>query len=427
MKSPFEKIVLKNGVRLILVPMSGVNSVAISVMVGVGSRYETKANNGVSHFLEHMTFKGTKKFPTTDDVNIVERSGGLQNAYTDIDITSYHNKVLASDWQLALDINKELCLNPLIEEKHIDRERDVILEEMKRSEDDPGAKVDEVFHQMMYPGTTLGMRVIGEKDSLIRSNASTLRAYHDMWYRPDRIVVVVAGNIGKLEESLIKRHVEEWFSRLHNKSSGNFKKVVDRQVTPAVQIVTKPDVQQAHLIIGLRTFPRAHDHRFAWHVFNLLMGVGFTSRFFKEIREKRGLCYHIRSSSSNWHDVGYWSIYAGVATEKVKEATRAILAELAKAKEKGVTEEEISIAKKRIKTMIAFSSENPEFINEYYGRQELHNEPKLTLEEYLVKIDAVTKEDINDLLKKYFIGKTLNLALVWNKPSDDKLSDFLIL
>ena len=135
MKSkPYEKVILSNGVRLILVPMEGVNSVATSVMVGVGSRYEEASINGISHFLEHMVFKGTKKYPTTDDVNTIERAGGLQNAYTDIDITNYHNKVLSTDWELALEINKELALAPLFEQKHVDKERDVIIEEMKRYE-----------------------------------------------------------------------------------------------------------------------------------------------------------------------------------------------------------------------------------------------------------------------------------------------------
>src|SRR5258706_2212843 len=165
-KLPFTKTTLKNGLRMIIIPMEGVNSVATSVMVGVGSRYETPEINGISHFLEHMVFKGTKKYPTTEDVNTIERAGGLQNAYTDIDITNYHSKALSTDWELALDINKELATKPLLEQKHVDKERDVIIEEMKRYEDEPAAKVGETFHEMMYPGTKLGMPVIGREKSL---------------------------------------------------------------------------------------------------------------------------------------------------------------------------------------------------------------------------------------------------------------------
>ncbi|KKW11412.1 MAG: Processing peptidase [Microgenomates group bacterium GW2011_GWC1_49_7] len=194
-KAPYDKVTLKNGVRLMMIPMEGVNSVATSVMVGVGSRYETSDDNGISHFLEHMVFKGTKKYPTTEDVNTIERAGGLQNAYTDIDITNYHNKVLADDWSLALDINKELATKPLIEQKHVDKERDVIIEEMKRYEDEPAAKVNETFHHMMYPGTKLGMRIIGEEKSLRSVTSKELKTYHKQWYSPDRIVVVIAGKV----------------------------------------------------------------------------------------------------------------------------------------------------------------------------------------------------------------------------------------
>ncbi len=455
---PYERIVLPNGVRLLLIDVPGVNSVATCVMVGVGSRYETKAINGVSHFLEHMVFKGTKKYPTTEDVNTIERQGGLQNAYTDIDITNYHNKVLSTDWSLALEINKELALKPLLEEKYIEKERNVILEEMKRYEDEPAAKVEETFHTMMYPGTKLGMRIIGEEDSLNAANAQTLRSYHDAWYRQERMVVVVAGQLktqnSKLkstsQNSKVKEKVQEWFGERSLSSSGltrgsrsiqkldsgseagmtdpnkdGLETVQDHQDRPHLQVVTKPDAQQAHLVIGLRTFSRASEDRFAWNVFNLLMGISFTSRLFKEIREKRGLCYHIRSSSNNWADVGNWSIYAGVGTAQVPEATRAILAELTKAVEKGIGEDEIAVSKKRLKTILSFKSEDPEFFTEYYGRQELFGEPLMTLDDYIKKIESVTKADIDALLKKYFVTSNLNMALVWNKKRDEKLGQLL--
>ena len=422
-KLPYDKVTLKNGVRLMMIPMEGVNSVATSVMVSVGSRYETVEINGISHFLEHMVFKGTKKYPTTEDVNTIERAGGLQNAYTDIDITNYHNKVLSTDWSLALDINKELATKPLLEQKHVDRERDVIIEEMKRYEDEPASKVGETFHSMMYPGTKLGMPIIGKEKSLRSVASKELKAYHDMWYTPDRLVVVLAGNIASRGQ--IAKKTQEMFGALTGASLGDIELVREYQNEPKVEVVTKPDAQQAHLTLGVRAFNRDSDDRFAWNVFNLIMGVSFTSRLFKEIREKRGLCYQIRSSADNWKDVGYWSIYAGVATTKVEETVKAIITELAKVVAHGVTDEEVRIAKKRLKTMIAFRSEDPEFLNEYYGRQELYGQPILTLDDYLAKIDEVTKKQIDILLPKYIRKNTLNLALVWNKTRDDTLLKLL--
>lgn len=423
-KRPFEKITLANGVRLLLVPMKGVNSVATSVMVAVGSRYETKEMNGISHFLEHMVFKGTKKYPTTEDVNTIERAGGLQNAYTDIDITNYHNKVLSTDWSLALDINRELAIAPLLEQKHVDRERDVIIEEMKRYEDEPAVKVNQSFHEMMYPGTALGMPVIGKEASLRSVAARELKAYHDQWYTPDRMVVVLAGKINGKERE-IRKKAEVWFGHLSGQSLSDSELVRDVQREPRLALVTKPDASQAHLTIGIRAFARASQDRFAWSLFNLIMGVSFTSRLFREIREKRGLCYHIRSAPDTWKDVGYWSIYAGVATEKVHEAVRAILHELSKVAAHGVTDEEVRIARKRLVTMLAFKSEDPEFLNEFYGRQELYGQPMMTMEAYLERIKAVTKQEIDTVVPKYIRGETLNLAVVWNKKKDEELLNLL--
>jgi len=360
-----------------------------------------------------------------EDINVVERIGGLQNAYTDIDITNYHSKVLSTDWELALDVNKELALEPKLPQKLIDKEREVIIEEMKRYEDEPSAKAEETFHGMLYPGTKLSMRIIGTEVALRASDANTLKTYHDSWYTPEKMVVVLAGKLATSDMQQAIRKTKEWFGGLKGEAKGDIEMVTDVQDAPKLEVITKPDAQQAHLVLGLRTFARGSQERFAWNVFNMLMGVSFTSRLFKEIREKRGLCYHVRSSSDGWKDVGNWSIYAGVATVRVEEAVSAIMVELKKALDKGVTSDEVKVAQKRIKTMLAFRSEDPEFLNEYYGRQELFGEPVITLEEYWKKIDEVTKEDIFKLIRKYFVTKNLNLALVWNKKRDEKILKLL--
>jgi predicted Zn-dependent peptidase len=236
----------------------------------------------------------------------------------------------------------------------------------------------------------------------------------------------VAGNITSQSEKISKT-VKEWFTFPQgSEHSGEMETVVDSQDAPRVTVITKPDASQAHVTLGIRSFARSSEDRYAWNVFNLLMGISFTSRLFKEIREKRGLCYHIHSANDTWADVGYWSIYAGVATEKVHEAVTGILAELTKAVATGVTNGEIAIAKKRLKTMLAFKSEDPEFLTEWYGRQELFNQkPVMTLPEYYEKIDAVKKDDIDGLIRKYLVTKNLNLALVWNKKEDTSLAEKL--
>ena len=240
---------------------------------------------------------------------------------------------------------------------------------------------------------------------------------------PDKIVVVLAGNL-RTREPMVKK-TQEWFKGLQGDSLKYDEVVQNNQTEPKVEVVTKRDVQQAHLTLGVRAFNRDSEDRFAWNLFNLIMGVSFTSRLFKEIREKRGLCYHIRSSADTWKDVGYWSIYAGVATDKVEEAVKAILHELANVVAHGVTAGEVGVAKKRLKTMLAFKSEDPEFMGEYYGRQELFGQKLITLDQYIAKIDAITKQDIDVLLPKYIRQETLNLALVWSKLKDEKLRQLL--
>jgi predicted Zn-dependent peptidase len=424
MKDPYIKKTLPNGVRLILVPMASVNSIATAVAVGVGSRYETAKINGISHFLEHMVFKGTKKYPTTDDVNSIERAGGLQNAYTDIDVTNYHNKVLHTDWELALEINKELAIEPKLPKEWVDMERGVIIEEMKRYDDEPASKVEEAYHALLYPNSRLGMRIIGEKESLHAVTDKELREYHDAWYVPERIVVLLAGNVAPYT-SVIEERLNEWFGHLKKKKTESVELVTPKQSKPALTVITKNDAAQAHMIIGLRSFARASEDRFAWNLFNLIMGVSFTSRLFKEVREKRGLCYHIRSTSSTYQEVGSWDIYAGVATEKVEEATKAIIEELHKANGYGITADELIVAKKRLKTMLAFRSEDPEFWTEWYSRAELYDMPLMSMEDYIKKIEKISVETINDLVKKYFKTQNLNMALVWSKKQDDSLKELL--
>lgn len=421
----FEKIVFPNGARLLCIPIPGVESMATSVMVGVGSRYETKDINGLSHFLEHMVFKGTQKYPTTDDVNFIERLGGLQNAYTDLDVTCYHNKVLGEDWKSGLEINKELALYPRLEEKYVDKERDVILEEMKKYEDEPAIKVGEVFHHMLYPDARLGMRIIGEEAPLRAANAKTLQDYHDAWYQPERIVVVLAGKFTDEVKKECIATVTEWFGKLPAKKTGDIERVTEHQTEPQVAFVTKKDAKQAQITLGIRTVNRYSDYRFPGNVFNLLFGVSFTSRLFKEIREKKGLCYTIRSSPDTFEDVGYWSIYAGVATNKVHEAVAGIMQEIRKVYAEGVTDEEVKIAIKRLKTMLAFRAEDPEFATEWYGRQELYHMPIMSLTEYMERIEKVTKEEINTMMKTFFPPNTLNLAVVWNRPEDPELVKLL--
>ncbi len=409
---------LENGVRLLLVPVEGVASVSVGVYAACGSRYEPEEISGVSHFLEHMAFKGTRKYPTYDDVHAIERLGGRQNAYTSVDITKFYAKVLAEDWEKTLDVTADLALNPALPEKDFDQERRVIIEEMMMYEDDLPAKSGEAYHGLVYGDNSLGRRTIGTKESLARVNKQAMHDFHDSRYQAGDLVVAVSGKIES--EFEIEKRVRELFGGLEKKKNAGFENIVFEQRRPRVELIEKPKAEQANLIIGFRTCGRKSEDRFPLMVFNLLMGSGFTSRLFKRIREEKGLCYAISSDASFYDETGDWAVGAGVATERIDEAIEAIMAEIKLIIDHGVKEEELAISKKRYEAAAAFRMESPDGLGEFFGTQVVYGMPILTLEDYLAKIRSVTLSDIERVVKKYFVNASLNLAVVGRFRKKDK-------
>jgi predicted Zn-dependent peptidase len=401
---------LSNGVRIVLVPMESVSSTSVGVYVACGSRYETEDISGVSHFLEHMVFKGTKKYPSFDDVHVVERIGGIQNAYTSTDVTKYYAKVLANDWEKTLDVTSQLALEPLLPDREFDVERKVIFEEMAMYEDDLPSKSDEVFHNLMYGDNSLGRRIIGSQETLSRVTRDVMEKYMKEKYKSGDIVVVISGKIENTKEVI--KAVKDRFEALPKAANGGFEIVTHSQDKSRVNVVTKPKAEQANLVVGFPTCDRFSEDKYALQVFNLLMGVGFTSRLFKKIREEKGLCYSIRSGLSTYHELGDWSIWAGLDTKRVDEALSSILDELKKVLMQGVSQEELRVAKKRHASGTAFQMESPDAVGEFYGKRVVYGLPMMTIDEYLEKIESVTLSDIERITKKYFLSDKLNLVVV---------------
>ena len=284
----FEEVEFENGVRLVMVSMEGVESLSVGVFCACGGRYEPAEISGVSHFLEHMAFKGTKNFPTYDDVHSVERLGGVQDAYTGTDLTKYYAKVLAVDWERALEVVCDLALHPLLPQKDFESERKVILEEMAMYEDDLPVKAGEVYHELIYRGSALGRRLIGTRESLGRIGRREMQEYHERNYRAENLVVVVAGRM--MERGAVVEKTRKIFAGVKGGRNDGFAEAGVIGKSPEVKVFTKKDAQQANLVLGFAACDRFSEDRFALQVFNLLMGVGMTSRLFKRIREKRGLC-----------------------------------------------------------------------------------------------------------------------------------------
>ena len=414
---------LSNGVRLVFVPMEGVESVSVSVFVGCGGRYESDKVAGISHFLEHMVFKGTKSFPTYDDVHVVERLGGAMNAYTDIDATKFYAKVLSVDWKVTLDVISDLVLSPLLPQKEFDPERKVIIEEMAMHEDDLPWKAEEVYHQLTFSGSSLGTRIIGTRESLMQIDRDVMSEFRKKMYKSGNIVVVISGKITEKEK--IESRVKELFESLPASDNGGFTPFRDGQDKSRVIVIEKPKAEQANLIMGFKVCGRLSDDKYPLQVLNLILGSGFTSRLYRKIREEKGLCYSIYSGMSNYSEIGEWSVSAGLNLDRLDEAIDEILAQLKLFLDKGADLQEVETAKKRFSAAAAFQMESPDRLGEFYGRQVLMGEKVLTVHEYLERITSVTASQVLGVARKYFDMKKINLALV-GKYKKEKAEEQLL-
>ncbi len=409
-KNTFDFYRLPNGVRVMLVPMVGVESVAVGTYMGVGARYETENINGISHFLEHMVFKGTLKFPTHQDTSYLEGLGAIQNAWTDVDATAYWCKIPANRWKEGLEVVKELALNPTFPEKDLEIERGTILEEINRSADRPENVVGEELFRLMFAGNTLERTILGKPEVIKAVTRQDFVDYHTKHYLSGNAAVILAGKID-VEET--KKAISEWFGGMPEKIATGYDIYRDSQTQSQVAIFNKDLSNQAHIELAVRGLTLDDPRRFALAILTSYLGEGLSSRLFVELREKRGLCYAVRASEQKMKDTGVWSVYAGVALSKLEEAIKAILAEMTRLKEVKLTEKELAASKEKLRGPLLFSAENPINQMEYYARQVLERpEEILTHQQVIDKLMTVTVEEIQNVAQSIFLTQKLNLAVV---------------
>lgn len=391
-------------------PMVGVESVAVGTYMGVGARYETENINGISHFLEHMVFKGTLKFPTHQDTSYLEGLGAIQNAWTDVDATAYWCKIPANRWKEGLEVVKELALNPTFPEKDLEIERGTILEEINRSADRPENVVGEELFRLMFAGNTLERTILGKPEVIKAVTRQDFVDYHTKHYLSGNAAVILAGKID-VEET--KKAISEWFGGMPEKIATGYDIYRDSQTQSQVAIFNKDLSNQAHIELAVRGLTLDDPRRFALAILTSYLGEGLSSRLFVELREKRGLCYAVRASEQKMKDTGVWSVYAGVALSKLEEAIKAILAEMTRLKEVKLTEKELAASKEKLRGPLLFSAENPINQMEYYARQVLERpEEILTHQQVIDKLMTVTVEEIQNVAQSIFLTQKLNLAVV---------------
>ena len=422
----FKKTTLKNNLRLVLAPMQNTNTTTILVIVGTGSRFESKKLNGMSHFLEHMFFKGTKKRPSALSVSTeLDKIGANYNAFTGKEITGFYIKSSSEHFDLSLDVISDMLLNSKFNLDEINRERGVILEEMKMVQDTPMHYVSDLFESLLYGKSDMGQLIIGTKENILDFKREDFLDYFKDRYTTGNAVVCIAGDSKKI--NIAKTKVQKCFQKM-NKNIVQLKEQSEhkKQNKPQVSLFSKK-TDQAHLCLGVRGYGLKNKDRFALKLLGVILGGNMSSRLFIEVRERRGLAYYVRTTHEAYTDRGYLVTQAGVNKNKIEERIKIILKEYKKIAEKGVLSKELQKAKDYIKGISSIGLETSDQIANFLANQEILLNDISTLKEHFKKIDKVTTADIKRVAKDIFVNNKLNLAIIGdykNKKSFEKILKF---
>lgn len=412
----------ENGLRFISVPMQTSDSITVYVLVGTGSRYETKDISGISHFLEHMMFKGTTKRPGAMDIaHELDAIGADYNAFTSKEYTGYYAKVASDKLETALDIISDIFQNSKIDAAEVEKERGVIVEEINMRRDDPQQHVGNLFEALLYGDHPLGWEVAGEKEIIQVIPRKKFIEYFNSHYFAANTVIAVAG---KYDESLIEDEVKQYFSSIREHESIQALPIVEVQDKPAMKLFTKA-TDQSHFIVGVRAYNRFDERRYALGVLSRILGSGMSSRLFTEVREKRGLSYYVYSSVDYYADAGYLCVAAGSDNKRLLQTIEVILGEFKKLVDEVVTDKELAKAKSAAHGRMAIGLETSDSLTSYYANQELLRGEITTPQEWLNRMDRVTKEDILKVAQDIFKTEKLNLALIG--PAQDEASIYKLL
>lgn len=404
-----KKTSLKDGLRVVTIPQKGTETASIIVMIGVGGRYETKKIAGISHFLEHMVFKGTAKRPTSHDIAAaIDAIGGTFNAFTGEEYTGFWAKVPANHLEVGLDVVADITQHAKLKPSDIEKERGVIIEEINMYEDSPRENIHNIFEETIFPGTALGANVIGHKESIRSISKKDFDDYIGRFYGADNIVVAVAGNID--EEKVIKL-CDEKFNFQVKKADKKFEKITEGQTKPQIKIVNKK-TEQTHLIYGVRGYDNNHPDKYISKLIAVILAGSLSSRLWREIREKRGLAYYVKGYSHSYRDAGYLMIQAGIDHGKLQDVVKIISTELVKLRDKGLQAGELERAKEFFKGNMVIDLEDSINLAEFYVAKELMGDNISSEEKVIAEIDKVTAEDIQRVAKDLFKNNNLNLAVI---------------
>ncbi len=411
----YKKDVLSNKIPLFTVPIKGAKTATVLIMIKTGSRYENRHNNGISHFLEHLFFKGTTRRPNTLDLSSeLDSLGGEYNAFTAKEYTGYWVKVIEEKLEQALDIISDMLLNSKFDPVEIEREKGVIIEELNMYQDNPLMHIEDVFESTLYGDTPAGWETIGTKKNIRNFKRADFIKYLKTQYGSRSIYAVLAGGIKERD----KKAAVRMLSVFKNNQWQTRKKIINKQTRPQIKVVYKK-IDQVNLSLGVRAFAVGHPDEFKIKLLAIILGGAMSSRLFIRLRERNGLAYYVRSSAEFYPDSGYFTSQAGVPINKTGEAIKIILEEYKRLTEELVEADELKRAKDLLRGRLLLQMEATDNLANWYGRQALLRHRILTPADFLKEIRKIKPIDLRQAAKKIFVNQGLNLALIGNVKKND--------
>lgn len=420
----YKRTIFGNGLRVLTIPMPSLESATVLALVGAGSRYETKEISGISHFMEHMAFKGTDRRPSAMEISsIIDGMGGESNAFTSKEYTGYYIKSAKDRIETSFDVLSDILINSKFDANEIQKEVGVIIEELNLYEDTPVRKIGDIYEQLLYGDTPMGWDIGGEKEVIKKITREDFMKYKDSLYSADNMTVVVAGGVGE-DEAL--KLADKYFSSMRKFKTDKPLPVKEKQGKPEILIKYK-ETEQIHVAVGVRTISIKSEKRYPLSVLSAILGGGMSSRLFHEVRERRGLAYYVRSSAEEYTDAGSLVSMAGIDPKRAEEAIKVIIAEYQKVAEgkMNLKDEELKKAKEFLKGHLVLDLEDSKSVAGYYASQEILEDRIENPDEVLRKTDAVTAEDVIAAGQEFFKDERLNLALIGKFEDRQRLESLL--
>src|SRR3984957_18711828 len=402
-----ERQVLPNGVRVVTERMPHVRSVSVGLWIGTGSREESEVQTGLSHFVEHMVFKGTKHRTAEQIAKSVDSIGGGLDAFTTKELVSYNVKVLDEHLPEAFDVVADLVRNPLFEKNDIEKEKGVILEELKMEVDNPEYLIHEIFSSNFWKGHALGRPILGTKQTIRAFDREKVEKYYKQFYGPSNILITAAGN---LSHARLVKLAEEKFADLKPRKMRPLE--IPPQAHAPLVFRNKNSLEQVHLYLGVPSISMPHEKRFACYILNAILGGGMSSRLFQNIREKQGLAYTVYSELTMYRDAGCMLVYAGTSQKTAGKVIASVVHELGEIAAHKVTAEELRRAKDHLKGSYVLGLESTSSRMGNLARQELYFKRFFSLDEMLEMIEKVTADEVLSLAQQFFDPKHIAIAML---------------